>query len=184
MKRGGIYAGLDIHLNSASFFHKLQLDLREREIYGYDTVEQERLTSCGTRGDWFKPKEHWVMPCFSAPAQVKPTPSASGHDIFRNMDALSHWDPSEFISSSWLKWRENVEADRKCWKFGVISSWADIKCPFWHLGEKVNSGHRRALSTKNTVARSSSWHVKLNQQKWTSLKVTSPFTASGCLKDL
>lgn len=34
------------------------------------------------------------MLCLCAAAQVKPTPSASGRDIFRNMDAPSHWYPS------------------------------------------------------------------------------------------
>lgn len=51
MKQRRIYAALDIHLNSASLPHKRQLDLRAAEIYGCDTVQPERLTSCGSQGD-------------------------------------------------------------------------------------------------------------------------------------
>lgn len=76
-------------------FPKLQLDLGTSKIYGYDIHKQECLTSYGTQDNWFKPKKHWVMLCYSVLAQVKPTPSYHRGMTFAVMQMLCQLLPDD-----------------------------------------------------------------------------------------
>lgn len=58
------------------------------------------------------------MLCLCAEAQVKPTLWVSGHDIFRNMDAPSRCDRSEFRTGNGRK----TEVDRKCSEIFVLGT--------------------------------------------------------------
>lgn len=81
--------------NSSSIFPKLQLDLGASKIYGCDIHKQECLTSYGTQDNWFKPKKHWVMLCYSVLAQVKPTPSYHRGMTFAVMQMLCQLLPND-----------------------------------------------------------------------------------------